>query len=134
MLARNIGSEFHGILPILVLLIICLITIIIAILSTRPILINRKFTEEDIKNKNVDLIFFGNFIKMEYEDYVKALKDMMKDEEHLYSTMIKNQYTLGKILSKKFRLVKIAYNVFMIGIILTVIVFLLNFLVTNNAI
>jgi hypothetical protein len=69
---------------------------------------------------------------MEYEDYVKALKDMMKDEEHLYSTMIKNQYTLGKILSKKFRLVKIAYNVFMIGIILTVIVFLLNFLITRS--
>jgi len=132
MLARNIGSEIHGILPILVLLIICLITIIIAILSTRPILINRKFTEEDIKNKNVDLIFFGNFIKMEYEDYVKALKDMMKDEEHLYSTMIKNQYSLGKILSKKFRLVKIAYNVFMIGIILTVIVFLINFLITRS--
>jgi hypothetical protein len=133
MLAGNIGNMGQDIVPILVFLVICLITIIIAILSTRPILINKRFTDEDIRQKNVDLIFFGNFIKMEYEDYVKALKDMMKDEEHLYSTMIKNQYTLGKILSKKFRLVKIAYNVFMIGIILTVIVFLLNFIVTHNA-
>ena len=92
----------------------------------------KKFTEEDIKQKNVDLIFFGNFIKMEYDDYLRSLKDMIKDDDYLYSILIKNQYSLGKILSKKFRLVKIAYNVFMIGIIITVVVFLLNLLITNN--
>jgi len=133
MLAGNIGNMGQDIVPILVFLVICLITIIIAILSTRPILLNKKFTEEDIKQKNVDLIFFGNFIKMEYEDYVKALKEMMKDDDHLYSTLITNQYSLGKILSQKFRLVKIAYNVFMVGIIITVAVFLLNLLFTNSA-
>jgi hypothetical protein len=132
MLAGNIRDMSQDIVPILVFLIICLITIIIAILSTRPILLTKKFTEEDIKQKNVDLIFFGNFIKMEYDDYLKALKDMIKDDDHLYSTLIKNQYSLGKILSKKFRLVKIAYNVFMIGIIITVVVFLLNLLITSG--
>jgi predicted metal-dependent HD superfamily phosphohydrolase len=132
MLAGNIGNMSSNLLPILVFLLICLITIIIAILSTRPILITKKFTEEDIKKKNVDLIFFGNFIKMEYDDYLKALKDMIQDDEHLYSILIKNQYTLGKILSKKFRLVKIAYNVFMVGIILTVVIFLLNLLLGNT--
>jgi predicted metal-dependent HD superfamily phosphohydrolase len=132
MLAGNIGNMAHDLIPILVFLIICLITIIIAIMSTRPILLNKKFTEEDIKQKNVDLIFFGNFIKMEYDDYLKAIKEMIKDDDHLYSTLIKNQYSLGKILARKFKLVKIAYNVFMIGIIMTVIVFLLNLLMTNN--
>jgi HD superfamily phosphodiesterase len=132
MLAKNIGVDSQGILPVLVLLIICLITIIIAIMSTRPILINTKFTKEDIKKKNVDLIFFGNFIKMGYDDYLKALKDLMKDDDYLYSTMVKNQYTLGKILSQKFRLVKLAYNVFMVGLILTVIIFVVNLLVARS--
>jgi predicted metal-dependent HD superfamily phosphohydrolase len=132
MLAKNIGLDSQGILPVLVLLIICLITIIIAIMSTRPILINTKFTKEDIKKKNVDLIFFGNFIKMGYDDYLKALKDLMKDDDYLYSTMVKNQYTLGKILSQKFRLVKLAYNVFMVGLILTVIIFVINLLVARS--
>jgi HD superfamily phosphodiesterase len=132
MLAGNIGNMSNDIVPILVFLIICLITIIIAIMSTRPNLVNLRFTREDIKNKNVDLTFFGNFIKLKYDDYLKAVKDMMKDDEHLYSTLLKNQYELGKILSKKFRLVKIAYNVFMVGIIITVIVFLLNYLFTKN--
>jgi predicted metal-dependent HD superfamily phosphohydrolase len=132
MLAGNIGNMSEDLVPVLVFLFVCLITIIIAILSTRPILINKKFTEEDLKQKNVDLIFFGNFIKMEYEEYLKAIKVMIRDDDHLYSILIKNQYTLGKILSKKFKLVKIAYNVFMIGIIITVIVFLVNLLVLNN--
>lgn len=129
MLAGNIGNMSKDILPILVFLFICLATVIIAILGTRPNIITAKFTEEDIRNKKVDLIFFGNFIKLKYEDYYKAITEMMKDEDHLYSTMIKNQYSLGKILSKKFRLVRIAYNVFMVGIIITVVVFLVNYLV-----
>jgi len=133
MLAGNIGNMSQDIVPILVFLVICLITIIIAIMSTRPNLVNNKFTREDIRNKNVDLTFFGNFIKLKYDDYLVAVKEMMKDDEHLYSTLLKNQYELGKILSKKFKLVKIAYNVFMIGIIITVIVFLLNYLFTHSS-
>lgn len=132
MLAGRIGNMSKDIIPILVFLVICLITIIIAILSTRPNIVMNKFTKEDLRKKNVDLIFFGNFSKMDNDEYQEALKEMMKDDDHLYSTLIKNQHSLGKILSKKFRLVKIAYNVFMFGIILTVIVFLLNFLIQSN--
>jgi hypothetical protein len=100
-------------------------------LSTRPNLVNIKFTREDIQNKRVDLTFFGNFIKMSYDEYLEIVKEMMTDDEHLYSTLLKNQYELGKILAKKFRLVKIAYNVFMVGIIVTVIVFLVNYVVIH---
>ena len=126
MLAGNIGHMSMGIVPIVVFLVICLVTIIIAIMSTRPIIISSKFSREDIKQKKVDLIFFGNFIKMDFDDYLDSIKEMIKDDDHLYSTLIKNQYSLGKILDKKFRLVKIAYNVFMIGIIITVVLFLLD--------
>jgi len=132
MLVGNIRNMSDNILPVLVFLVICLVTVIIAILSTRPNIIRHKYTQEDLKNKNVDLTFFGNFDKMDYDDYKRDLKELMSDDDHLYDTLIKNQYSLGKILSKKFRLVRIAYNVFMIGIILTVIVFLMNFLFVNQ--
>lgn len=129
MLAGNIGTLSNDIIPIIIFLVVCLITIIIAILSTRPNIVTRKFNQEDLKNKKVDLIFFGNFIKLDYDEYEDAIKEMMKDDDHLYSTLLKNQYELGKILSKKFRLVRAAYNVFMIGIIITVIAFLVKYLV-----
>lgn len=131
MLAGNVGNMTQNIAPIIVLLVICLITIVIAILSTRPNIVMSDFTDEDIKQNKVDLIFFGNFINMKYEDYLNAVMAMIEDDDYLYSTMIKNQYSLGKILSKKFRLIKIAYNVFMVGIILSVIVFLITYLSTD---
>lgn len=134
MLAGNIGNMAQDIVPILVFLLICLTTIVIAILSTRPNIVTRKFTGEDLKDKNVDLIFFGNFSKMDFDEYLMSLKEMMKDDDHLYSTLIQNQYSLGKILSKKFRLVRIAYNVFMYGIIFTVIVFFVNYIITQHLI
>ncbi len=128
MLISNFNSLSGNLYPIVILLVVCLVTIILAILSTRPNVKWGHFTKEDLKQKKVDLIFFGNFINMEYDDYLEAVLDMMETDEQLYSTMIKNQYSLGKILAKKFKLVKIAYNVFMIGISVTVVSFLVSIL------
>jgi len=125
MLVKNsyITQNFYS---VMILLFVCLSTIILAILSTRPNVKWSKFTKEEIKEKKVDLIFFGNFIHMEYDDYLESFKSMIESDDDLYSTMIKNQYSLGKILAKKFRLLKLAYNVFMIGLSITVISFLIS--------
>lgn len=126
---NNLANNVYPIIyPIIILMVVCLATIILAILSTRPNVKWGHFTKEDLKQKKVDLIFFGNFINMEYDDYLEAVLEMMETDEQLYATMIKNQYSLGKILAKKFRLVKIAYNVFMIGISITVVSFLISIL------
>ncbi|NQU84982.1 MAG: phosphohydrolase, partial [Mariniphaga sp.] len=96
-------------------------------LSTIPNISSGKFTKEDIKQNKVNLLFFGNFYKMNYEEYKWAVEELMKNDEFLYSTMIKDQYSLGKVLAKKYKLLRIAYNVFMYGLILSVIAFVLAF-------
>ena len=109
--------------PAIVFIITCLTTIIFAILSTRPKISSGKFTEEDIHNKKVNLLFFGNFYNMKLEEYEWAVKEMMDDQNYLYSSMIRDQYSLGKVISQKYRLLRIAYTVFMIGLILSSILF-----------
>jgi len=126
MLVKNSYDLSQNFYPVMILMFVCLSTIILAILSTRPNVKWGNFSKEEIKEKKVDLIFFGNFIHMEYDDYLDSFKSMMESDEDLYATMIKNQYSLGKILAKKFRLLKFAYNVFMIGLCITVISFLIN--------
>jgi predicted metal-dependent HD superfamily phosphohydrolase len=111
------------IIPGIVFLATCLVTIIFAILSTRPKISSGKFTEEDIHNKRVNLLFFGNFYNMTMDDYEWAVKEMMKDNNYLYSSMIRDQYSLGKVIGKKYNLLRVAYTVFMVGIILSVILF-----------
>jgi predicted metal-dependent HD superfamily phosphohydrolase len=111
------------IIPGIVFLSTCLVTIIFAILSTRPKISSGKFTEEDIHNKRVNLLFFGNFYNMKMDEYEWAVKEMMKDSNYLYSSMIRDQYSLGKVIGKKYKLLRTAYTVFMVGLILSSILF-----------
>ncbi len=111
------------IIPGIVFLSSCLVTIIFAILSTRPKISSGKFTEEDIHNKRVNLLFFGNFFNMKMDEYEWAVKEMMKDSSYLYTSMIRDQYSLGKVIGKKYKLLRVAYTIFMVGLILSSILF-----------
>lgn len=117
----------HLVVPTFVMLMSSVITIIFAILSTRPKVTSGFFTRDDVEAKKVNLMFFGNFYKMPLEDYDWAMNEMMKDRDYLYSTMIKDLYYLGLVLQRKYNLLRIAYNFFMFGIIITVISFVIAF-------
>ena len=98
-------------------------TIVLAILATRPIVSTGQFNKEDIMSKKTNLMFFGNFYKSTLEDYKWGMSIMMRDPEYLYSSLIKDVYYLGVVLGRKYKLLRIAYNVFMIGILISVIAF-----------
>lgn len=119
--------NMHLVVPTFIMLMSSVITIIFAILSTRPKVTKGVFTKNDIEDKKVNLLFFGNFYKMPLEDYQWAMNEMMKDREYLYNSMIKDLYYLGIVLEKKYRLLRIAYNIFMVGIVLSVFAFVIAF-------
>lgn len=117
----------HLVIPTFIMLMSSVITIIFAILSTRPKVTSGIFTREDVEAKKVNLMFFGNFYKTPLHEYDWAMNEMMKDRDYLYSTMIKDLYYLGLVLQRKYNLLRIAYNLFMTGIIITVIAFVIAF-------
>ena len=116
------------IVPTIIFILFSLSTIVLAILSTRPNISSGKFTREDIKQKKVNLIFFGNFYNMALEEYEWAVAEMINDDPYLYSTLTKDQYSLGKVLAKKYHLLRWAYNVFMVGLVISVGAFLFVFI------
>ena len=111
------------IFPTIILTIVCTVTIIFAILSTRPNLSRGTFSREEIKKKQTNLLFFGNFYKMPLDDYEWGVREIMKDSDYLYGSLIRDVYYLGKVLGKKYFFLRISYTVFMFGIILSVIAF-----------
>ena len=115
-LIRKIEVDKHLAIPTFIFLASALSTIVISILATRPKITNGNFTREDILNKKTNLLFFGNFFKSELEEYKWGMSTMMKDPDYLYGTLVDDIYYLGKVLGRKYRLVRIAYSVFMIGI------------------
>lgn len=111
------------IFPTAILVLVCLASIIFAILATRPSVNKGRFTEDDIRNKKTNLLFFGNFHRMELDEYQWAMNEMLKDKEYLYNSMIKDIYFLGIVLAKKYKYLRISYTIFMWGIILASIAF-----------
>jgi predicted metal-dependent HD superfamily phosphohydrolase len=111
------------IIPTLILVVICLASVTFAILATRPSISKGKFTEEDIRNKKTNLLFFGNFHQMQLGDYQWGMNQMIKDKEYLYNTMTMDIYFLGVVLAKKYKYLRIAYTIFMWGLIISVIAF-----------
>ncbi len=120
---RRFDEYPYLLVPVLILIFSCLGSLVAAILSTRPIILKGSTTQEDLNQKRANLLFFGNFYKMMFSDYEKAMREMMADEEQLFGVMIMDQYSQGKVLAKKFRLLRIAYDIFMYGFILFTITF-----------
>lgn len=116
------------IIPALILVIVCLTTIVFAVLATRPNVSSGKFTTEEIREKKTNLLFFGNFHSMELDNYMWGMREMMKDAEFLYGSMIKDIYFLGIVLGKKYRMLRKSYNVFMFGFILAILSFVIALL------
>ena len=87
-LASKLDSNPALIGPTVFMLIVCLVSIVLAALSTRPKITGGRFTQEDVKSRKANLLFFGNFHKMQLDDYEWGMKEMMKDREYLYLSLI----------------------------------------------
>ncbi len=122
---RQLAQSSSLTVPVVVLLIVNLVTIVFSILATRPNIAKRKFTGEDFEQNNVNLLFFGNFYSLDFGSYSSAMLNIMDDKQALHITMLRNLYEQGAVLAKKYKMLKISYNVFMYGLILSVIFFLL---------
>ncbi|WP_271770314.1 Pycsar system effector family protein [Aquimarina algiphila] len=120
-------SNQYLIYPTLVFLIFTIASIVLSVLATRPNVTSGEFTRKEIKEKKVNLLFFGNFHKMPLNEYKWAMTELMGDKDYIYDTMIKDLYFLGKVLHKKYKILRITYTVFMIGIVTSVISFVLAF-------
>ena len=122
-LFRNFEAYPNLIVPAIILSVVCTLTIIFAILATRPNLTTGVFTKEDIEKRRTNLLFFGNFHKMPLEDYEWGMRRLLEDSDWLYGSMIRDIYFIGKVLGKKYRWLRISYTIFMYGLVISVFAF-----------
>lgn len=122
-LLRKLEDYPNFILPAILFLTTSVTTIVFSILATRPNVTSGRFTLDDIRSKKSNLLFFGNFHQMSYQEYEDGMEEIMQQGEYLYSNMIHDIYNLGVVLGRKYRLLRIAYNTFMFGIVASVLAF-----------
>ena len=123
LIVRNIDSHYELLIPSLILLLVNLFTIIYSVLATRPTIVKGFFTEEQVERKTINMLYFGSFYNMEFKEYNIAMKKVMTDSEFLYACLIKDLFWKGKVLGRKYKLLRTAYTIFLFGIIVAVVAF-----------
>ncbi|NND31560.1 MAG: hypothetical protein HKN76_03145 [Saprospiraceae bacterium] len=106
-------------LPIITLSLTCITTIIIAAMATRPI----KMGQQDVKRGDMSQkspFFFGNYYKMQVEDYLDLVENAINDPKLVKDYVKLDLYFMGKGLGEKYRKIRTCYNVFIGGIVITV--------------
>ena len=128
-LLSKLDSNPFLVLPSAIFVVSSTITMVLAVLATRPNVTRGEFTKEDVENKSVNLTFFGNFHKMELSQYQWAIEELLKDRDYVYSSLTKDLYFLGKVLDRKYRILRWTYTIFVLGIIVSIISFAVSFAV-----
>jgi putative nucleotidyltransferase with HDIG domain len=125
-------SNFQFLLmPMIVLLITCLSSMVYATLATRPIKMNGYTDEDNIRSGKSNLFFFGNFYRMTFGEYQNGLQQVVSDEENLEGSIMRDLYFLGRSLGRKYNQLRMCYNLFMIGIIVSVLAFVVSYATMN---
>ena len=131
-LMRKLEEEPALTIPTIFFLLVAVTTIVLSILATRPKVSGGTFTDQDVLDKKTNLLFFGNFYKAPFEKYDAAMRRMMKDPDYLYGSLIKDIYMLSVVLGRKYKLIRIAYYIFMIGLVISVAAFAVAVLFFNK--
>src|SRR5690554_2000700 len=122
-LISKLDNNNYLIIPTAIFVLFSAITMILAVIATRPNITRGEFTKEDVENKSVNLTFFGNFHKMELSEFEWAVEEMLKDRNYVYTSLSKDLYFLGKVLDRKYRILRITYTIFVAGTIISLLAF-----------
>ena len=121
--ARNTEYWQNLFVPIIKFVLTSLLAVVFAVLATRPNFVKGIVTQDDLDNKKSNLFFFGNFTSLTAQDFEDSMLTILKDDDYLYRSLLGDFYGQGIVLRRKYRLLKYSYNIFLIGLVLSTIVF-----------
>ena len=119
--AYFLSSDPLLLLPVTLFLITCTTAIIFAVLAARPDIDRTTRTVDDFRSDKAMLLLFDQFASLSSDEYVDAMREMMQNNDRIYSNMTAHIYTLGCIADKKFTRLYISYNAFIIGLVISVV-------------
>jgi hypothetical protein len=96
----------------------CLLTIGLAahaVMPKIPLSLNQD-AFQDLHMPDFNLLFFGDFVRLNYEDYESAMVEVMNDPNRTYQVQLHDVFLHGMFLAKrKYRYLRVAYTTFIVG-------------------
>lgn len=108
--------------PVIVLIVSCLATIVSAAYAVMPKL-DRGF-RPDLDRPDCNILWFGNFMNLEYEEYARLMEGVMNNSSRVYEAQVREVYELGVFLGRtKYVYIRLAYLFFIFGLLASAAVF-----------
>ncbi len=112
-------------LPVL-LLVVSILSMVFAMLAAKPRVSNLHVSKGDMLSGKANLLYFNNFLQLSEDQYAEAMFKTIEDTENIYRMMSKHICNLGVVLSRKYALLRISYLIFLGGIVLTGLLFIVR--------
>ncbi|NNF59255.1 MAG: hypothetical protein HKN04_13550 [Rhodothermaceae bacterium] len=132
-IAPGIDTNPWLLFPTTLLLLGCVSSLVFAILAARPRVQSHEVTLQDVKNKAANLLFFGNFAHLSRDEFLSGMEEIIIDGGAVYRNMMMDIYGLGLVLQKKYKLLRVAYTMFMIGLVVGVVAFIITFYIAAKS-
>ena len=124
-ISPKIDSNPWLLVPTSILLLTCLVSIVYAVRSARPRVSSDLVSLDDVRQNRANILFFGHFVNLSQEDYLTGMMELLNQPDVLYSQMMRDIYGLGSVLKRKFELLRVSYTVFMVGLTIGILLFIL---------
>lgn len=119
-----VGQASRGQFPVALSVLACF-AFISAFCAVAAIMPTIKPPRVDPGSENI--LFFGAFTQLSEEEFTARVLDRLHNQEDVFRTMLRDIYQNGQVLQrKKYRYLGLAYRVFLIGLTVTFLTFLLE--------
>ena len=124
MVLSNLDVIFEGYLyiPLIILSITCFSTIYISAIVLKPSNLQEyRASSSDDPDARFSPFFFGNFHKMEPEEYYAYMKESASNTEMIKAHLMQDLYYIGRRLGYKMDRIRLAFNIFLGGLFLSLV-------------
>jgi hypothetical protein len=124
LILSNLEAIIQGYLfiPLIILSITCFITIYISATVLKPSKLDEyRASPSDDPDAQFSPFFFGNFYKMEPDEFFDYMKESVSNSELLQAHLAQDLYYIGKRLGYKMDRIRAAFNIFLIGLFLSLL-------------
>ena len=102
-----------------------------ATMAARPIPLKKRNKVHTSENITEHLFNVQRFDELTKEAYEVAFDTMMRDQSLIYKNMAKELFLGNKVLVMKFERLRYSYNIFLLGIGLTAVIFIITRVITH---
>ncbi len=114
--SQSAFSSVRFVFPMAFLLLTSLLAVVFAILSARPNVTTKE--KYELSKKDSSILFFGNFAQLQLKEFVQRINELKEEKDELYESMSIDIYYLGSVLIKKYNYLSWSYNIFMFGMVI----------------